>query len=395
MDAWFLAGLCTLFFAGGWFVNELLRTSRFLSQKNEFNQTDEIKHRLQLLFDNYSDESIEAFIQKLEVSSSTLAMHISIGKQFRSQGEVEKAILVHQNVMTHPELSAKESELIIYELAKDYKAAGLFDRAESLLVQLKSSKLLAIKSVSLLLDIHEAEKDWQAALKEVAQVDFKKEPEIAMRVAHYYCELADKQQKEGFHEDVKVTYRKALSVNKECYRAILGLSKLALKESQFTQAISYLKEFISVAPEQASLALPMLLEATKGSESFQGHQQYLKQLLEQTGQITFVYAIVESMLAEDDIRKARYFLFTYLQDHPNLYVLNKLFSLKDDNQFSSCNLLELVKYVLAHHKLEKTEYKCSSCGFSCGSSHWHCPSCKTWQSIKPVIQYETLKSIDK
>ena len=58
------------------------------------------KHRLQLFFDSYTDESLDRFIESLEVKPDTVALHISIGKHFRKQGEVEKAILIHQNLIT-------------------------------------------------------------------------------------------------------------------------------------------------------------------------------------------------------------------------------------------------------------------------------------------------------
>lgn len=79
------------------------------------------KHPLQLLFDSYNDEALDEFIHSLEVKPETLNLHLSIGKHFRQEGEVDKAILVHQNLLAHPQLSTKNSAPIIYELAKTIK----------------------------------------------------------------------------------------------------------------------------------------------------------------------------------------------------------------------------------------------------------------------------------
>ena len=32
----------------------------------------------------------------------------------------------------------------------------------------------------------------------------------------------------------------------------------------------------------------------------------------------------------------------------------------------------------------KSPYKCQSCGFEAKAMHWHCPSCKRWNSVKPL-----------
>jgi Predicted N-acetylglucosaminyl transferase len=32
----------------------------------------------------------------------------------------------------------------------------------------------------------------------------------------------------------------------------------------------------------------------------------------------------------------------------------------------------------------RSVYKCTQCGFDAKSLHWHCPSCKNWNTIKPV-----------
>jgi lipopolysaccharide biosynthesis regulator YciM len=32
----------------------------------------------------------------------------------------------------------------------------------------------------------------------------------------------------------------------------------------------------------------------------------------------------------------------------------------------------------------KSSYKCQACGFEAKAMHWHCPSCKRWNSVKPL-----------
>jgi lipopolysaccharide assembly protein B len=32
----------------------------------------------------------------------------------------------------------------------------------------------------------------------------------------------------------------------------------------------------------------------------------------------------------------------------------------------------------------RSAYKCNHCGFDAKSLHWYCPSCRNWNTIKPV-----------
>ena len=389
METWLFLLLSFCFLVLGLFLGLQFGSRKQLKQKTS-NLSVDMKHRLQLLFDSYSDESIDRFIQSLKVTSETLPLHISIGKHFRAQGEVDKAILVHQNLMSHPELSSKASENIIYELAKDYKAAGLFDRAQALLHQLSASKQFTLKSLKLLLEIHESEKDWESALNQASKIDFKKHKDIALKVSQYHCELADQYIKEGLVREAIGAYKQALSIYKECYRAHIGLANLSYENQDYSGTIHHIKLLILMMPEQIPSVLPLLLAVTKDTDSFENHQQYLSKLLNETGQVPVMLAIVESMVMQGSLEKAATFLYEYLRRSPSITGLNRFFKLYSSSKYTPDDVIVLILSALDLVQAGKQEYKCGSCGYSSGQLHWQCPSCKSWQTIKPIIEYENL-----
>lgn len=389
MDAWVVLLICAFFLLLGGMIGYQFANKKKITSKQPVLHGD-MKHRLQLLFDSYSDDSIERFIQSLKVTSDTLQLHISIGKHFRTQGEVDKAILVHQNLMSHPELSSKASENIIYELAKDYKAAGLFDRAQALLHQLKESKQFSLKSLKLLLDMHEVEKDWSSALSLASKIDLKKHKDIALKVSQYYCELADLYLKEGLVRETLGAFKQALSIYKGCYRAHLGLAKFFYKNQDYAESIQHIKSIVVMSAEQIPSILPLLLDITKDTKTFQNHQQYLTKLLDDTGQVPVMLAIIDSMVAEGDAEKAAVFLYEHLKRSPSYTGLNCFFRLYSLSNYTPEDVVVLILSVLDMVKLESQDYRCGSCGFASLQLHWQCPGCKSWQTIKPVIEYETL-----
>jgi len=356
---------------------------------SDYQEPPDIKHRLQLLFDSYADDSIDGFVQSLEVRPETLGIHISIGKHFRARGEVEKAILIHQNLMAHPELSSKASEAIVFELAKDYQVAGLLDRAESLLKQLSGSKQFALKSQKRLLDIYEHEKDWALAVEHgLKSSELKKNSGTAMRVAQYCCEMADEHLKENSIRDAVEKFEQAMAIDRSCIRAMLGSARLKVVNKEYELALNLLRKVPEVSPENTLLILPELLACTIETNSFDQHQKYLHYLLDETGQVPILLAIVESMLIQGDSERAIKFLLQRVKRSPSISSLDFAMNRLEMSQSDKADVLELIPGMLKKVRNDQVNYRCVQCGFSVTRLHWKCPSCKGWQSIKPVIEYE-------
>jgi len=393
-----------LFFALliGWLLGFYAK-SKLIKKEQTYKTSPGIKHRLQLLFDSYSDESIDKFVHSLDVNPETFATHISIGKHFRAQGEVEKAILIHQNLMAHPELPELASESVIYELAKDYKKAGLLDRAESLLQQLSTSKQFGFKSLKLLLNVYEHEKDWENAVSKGLELELKKHPDIAVRVAQYCCELAEDGQCRGQVSEVRRYFKQALSINKSCVRALIGLARLDLEQEEYGLALNNLKKVAILSPENITIILPRLLECAVATATHEQHLLYLEKLYKETGQTTIMLAVVESLLFQGEKDQAYEYLQEQIYLRPSLAALDLMFKecaserfndptvglvpeLSDEKDYGS--ILDVVAKVIDGMMQGRPSFRCQKCGFSGVHHHWMCPSCKGWQSTYPIVEYE-------
>ncbi|MFT5717038.1 MAG: lipopolysaccharide biosynthesis regulator YciM [Oleiphilaceae bacterium] len=377
--------------------------SKLINKAQTYKTSPNIKHRLQLLFDPYSDESIDQFVRSLEVNPETFSTHISIGKHFRAQGEVEKAILIHQNLMAHPELPQLASESVIYELAKDYKKAGLLDRAEALLQQLSTSKQYGLKSLKLLLNVYEDEKDWENAVSKGLELELKKYPEIATRIAQYCCELAEIEQRSGQLFEVQRYYKQALTINKTCVRALIGLARLDIEQEEYGLALNNLKKVAIFSPENITIILPLLFECATATETYDQHLLYLEKLFKETGQVSIMLAAVESLLVQGEKERAYQYLEEQIFLRPSLAALDLMFKQYASEQFNDDKLaqfpelsdqqgngriLGVVAKVIGEMTKDKPSFRCHQCGFSGAQHHWMCPGCKSWQSTYPIVEYE-------
>ena len=156
IEIWWLLALTLLFFALGWIaaridIKHLLRESRALPLS--------YFRGLNFLLNEQPDKAIESFIEVVKVDPQTIDLHFALGNLFRRQGEIDRAIRMHQNLLDRPDLPPDKRETAVFELAQDFHRAGLLDRAEDLFTKLDGSTF-ELQSLGSLLQIYEQEKDW-------------------------------------------------------------------------------------------------------------------------------------------------------------------------------------------------------------------------------------------
>src|SRR5512132_1357781 len=135
-ELWWLLPIPALLFATGWSaaridIKHLLRESRALPLS--------YFRGLNFLLNEQPDKAIESFIEVVKVDPQTIDLHFALGSLFRRQGEIDRAIRMHQNLLDRPDLAADKREAVIFELAQDFHRAGLLDRAEELFNRLAGS----------------------------------------------------------------------------------------------------------------------------------------------------------------------------------------------------------------------------------------------------------------
>ena len=95
---------------------------------------------LNYLLNNEDDKALKIFTDLIDVDSSTIETHLALGGVYRRRGEFDKAILIHQNLLSRPKLDKSIKNQTLYELGKDFFSAGLYDKSEKILLNLKDNK---------------------------------------------------------------------------------------------------------------------------------------------------------------------------------------------------------------------------------------------------------------
>ena len=79
------------------------------------------------------------------------------------------------------------------------------------------------------------------------------------------------------------------------------------------------------------------------------------------------------------------FLTRQLHQRPSVRALMALIDANLHTAQGEARESLLIQRDLTRKLLEgQAMYRCSRCGFGAKSHHWHCPSCKSWSTIRPI-----------
>ena len=345
---------------------------------------------LNLLLNEQPDAAIDTFIEALEVNSDTLETHLALGNMLRRQGEVDRAIRIHQNLLAHPGLSTLQQHHAQLELARDYIKAGLLDRAERLFQELvESSQELKDICLEHLVEIYRDEREWEKAINAVELLvgrRFSKFP-VKWRCAqaHFCCELAEIALEKNDYLSARRHLKAALGYDKNLVRASLLWGQLEYQLGHSREALKILKKIPHQDPDYLAEALDLFVKCYEQLGDYQGLLKFLQHLQESHPSNSVILELTERIRQSQGDAAAANFIGNQLKTRPSVKGVSKLldFYLNHSKEKAQENL-KLLKELVDHLMASKPNYRCVHCGFTGKHLHWLCPSCKSWNTVKAI-----------
>jgi lipopolysaccharide assembly protein B len=338
---------------------------------------------LNLVLSRKTDEALELFVQMAKVDDETLETHFALGHLFRRRGEVERAIRVHENLLARPNLNETQRHQAAFSLAEDYLGAGLFDRAEERLSELVESPTHAELALEKLVYIYEREKEWQKAIDAQRKLEMFRGAR-SNQVAHYYCELADQARAAGDRELAKSHLKSTIRSESGQLRGTLIRAGLAQEEHNFTEAIGLYEQIIEKDRYFISEVLPLLIECYRSIDKLAYFDAKIVKWIDRDATLRrdFAYAAIVSDLGGSDALATCVESFVLGND-----VLARLVNAAELEALPASErrlAIERITQGLREIAASSARYRCSNCGYSTQRFIWHCPSCKLWETVRPI-----------
>jgi lipopolysaccharide biosynthesis regulator YciM len=365
---WLLWGL-PIAFGLGWLASRLdlrqLRIENRLAPKAYF-------RGLNFLLNEQQDQAIDAFIEAVQNDPDTSELHFALGNLFRRRGEYERAVRVHEHLLSRADLSAADRHRAQHDLALDFLKAGLLDRAEEALRKLLGTAYEE-QALLALLAIYERSRDWPQALETARQLDAGNPGQFAARQAHYLCEQAASAAPAAAEQ----LLQQALQAAPRSPRPRMELAALRRKAGDDRGAFEMLLETARTVPTATPLLAAQLAETAAACGR---RDEALALLRESYGRTHALDALDAIAALESDPEAARRLYVEHLQNEPSLVAAAKWIAGEklEHEQFHPD-----VQRALEHAAKPLTRYRCAACGFESKQHFWQCPGCQAWDSYPP------------
>jgi lipopolysaccharide assembly protein B len=341
---------------------------------------------LNYLVNEQPDRAVEAFLRAFAADRDTVETQFALGALFRRRGEVDRAIRIHQNLMTRTELDPVHREQASYALAQDYLRAGLYDRAEKLLLTLSEAGAYRIAALRDLSRVYEVERDWERAIevhRELAQVANPPQPAA---IAHYWCELASSAMAQGDYPTAQRHLRAARAEQRRFPRGALLSADLAIALAEPARALRLLKHVAVQHPALASEVLPRLVRALRAAGRERELAATLAELARRGREVADALAHAAILAGELDTPELLALARDYVTREPT--VAEMVAALLPPGTQPDDAVLRRLCAALKRQALRAPRFRCGECGFSSTGFFWQCPGCKTWDGLKPLSPTE-------
>ncbi len=375
---WVLLGF-PIAFTLGWLASRLdLRQLRI-----ENRQAPKAYFRgLNFLLNEQQDQAIDAFIEAVQNDPDTSELHFALGNLFRRRGEYERAVRVHEHLMSRGDLTQPERDRAQHALALDFLKAGLLDRAEAALRKLEGTTFEEEARLALL-SIYERSRDWANATEIAARLGSSTRGSFSTRQSHYLCEQAGAAAAAGDTARALTQLHEAAAMAPAASRPLIDLAKLQNQLGQSGEAMQTLLRLEKTAPQGLPLAAGLLANIAQGSGQQLAVLARLKASYAQMPSIDLMEAIVK---LEQDPLAARQWYMQHLENQTSLVAAGKWIA---GEKLESEHHHALVKRALDQATKPLMRYRCAACGFEATQHFWHCPGCQAWDSY-PTRRIEEL-----
>jgi lipopolysaccharide assembly protein B len=282
------------------------------------------------LLNDRLDSAVESFSRLAERDGDTIEIQFALGILFRRRGEFDRAIALHERLV-EAALPISVRHQARHELALDFLAAGLMDRAERLLTELAAVAEYRELATERLMQLYAAQSDWANALRMFHELAPAARQERRALAVHFLCELAELALVQADHERVRTLLREASRQDDRSGRVPWIAARLADARGDSAAALEAYVDAVKRAPNLLLEVVPRV-RALTGSAA-EGGVMVLRRALEANSTLT---------------------------------------SRQIDLAFTATGERELDA---------RGRYNCEGCGLQSAQWYWCCPSCREWDRM--------------
>ena len=370
--------------AYGWYMGR--RSAQQSKQDDASRLSRNYIKGVNFLLSNQQDKAVDLFLDMLKEDTGTVEAHLTLGNLFRSRGEVDRAIRIHQSLMESASLTYDQRLLAVQQLGRDYMAAGLYDRAEGMFKQLVDETDFRLSALQQLLQIYQATSDWQSAIEVAERLVKLGKDKHRGEIANFWCELALQQMAGNDLDKAMALLRKGAAADRNSARVSIMMGRVWMEKGDYAKAVESLERVIEQDKELVGETLEMLQTCYQQLGKIDEWEAFLRRCAEENTGATADLMLAQILEQREGAESAQNYVTRQLERHPTMRVFHKLidYHINEAEEGRAKESLGVLRHMVGEQVRSKPRYRCQKCGFTAHTLYWHCPSCGSWSTIKPI-----------
>ncbi|RMG14961.1 MAG: tetratricopeptide repeat protein [Deltaproteobacteria bacterium] len=364
----------------------LLLWRRRRARRGPVNETQAYLKGVYYLLSDNPDAAIEELTRVVQVNTEAVDTYFALGALFRRKGEVDRAIRIHQNLLLRPGLPASARSQARYELALDYRKAGLLPQARKTLHELFEAapppRERLAEALALLRDIEMESGDCQAAVdaqkRRMRVIDGDERPILA----HLLAAAARAELEAGRADEAKSMAKEALKHDPDSVDALLALGETLVRAGDPKGAERYFDAALERMPEAISLAWQALCDLFYSRGEFEAMSAWLRGKVHAFPQVPQLRLALAKHLRSRGLTDAALEELKVALDldpgfHEARRELGRLLLEEDMSQELRAQFGAVLDAMG-----ERSAFVCEVCGHGVERLRWRCPRCGAWDSFQ-------------
>jgi lipopolysaccharide biosynthesis regulator YciM len=305
-----------------------------------------------------------------------------MGSLLREQGQVERAIQVHQALLHRDDLARSERAQVLASLGADFRRAGFLDRASRTLQEALAADAKNLQALLELTKLHEEQREWDEAYRLRTRLSRLRKSDDALVRGHLQAEIGREALAAGDRERARRAFTAALELDRRVFPAHLGLADLLLDDHP-QRARAILEEAIAVAPERAYLAFDRLARAYVRCGRADGFAAVCERVIRNDPRDWRArLALSRHLRAQGRLEEAFHLLLRAVEANPQALAAH-LEAWRALAVPGGLPAEALGRYLATAERsvFYRDPHICTACRYRADDMLWRCPHCHEWNTL--------------
>lgn len=325
---------------------------------------------LQLLLEGKLKEAAVKFKTAVEDDTGNVDAYIRLGNIFFAEGDVERALRIHESLALRRNLKPEEERKVYQALVQDYLKTNRPVKAIPLLEELIRLDRNDIPSQETLLDLLIANGSWDKGEELLKEMGHKHPERISRLYAIFGYAYGKINPQKGSH-----WLEEAVRLKPNSSVALVLLGDLFLSQGEGDNAIKIWHRLLETAPEKNYLVRERLERAYYELGRYEEVVQIYRRLLQKVPQDSgLAIALAKIYAKKEDWEEAITLLTSFAKGGEPVVLLTLASFLLKKGETAQVQVL--LDKVIA--KLVEKSRTCPKCGKPLPETEIRCPECRTW-----------------